>query len=691
MVIEKPTINVDTNEPIGAVPGALKQHREYNSHRGRLILNSFKNGTDIPEDLEAIELEHPLVIFSEHINIPQKISVKGLLGLYTYTASLPPGDGAVLLQCNGEDGSQQPSTGSPSAASSLNGSDGGRIELFLENVNEVDFDRVHFDVSGGKGSHESSGLKRKGVGGAGGTIDIMFGGRHTHIIALGRSILDNQGLTSTPETAIENFVWRQSALQHFVEMLLNHLEAGPSQALLRPLESLMLLIGLQWDSYPLVLERSALRDILFQIDGEPQQLLADAYLRADARGGLTLGDVYVDSEPARGKQGKIDLRYYYSLPNQITSGSIAIVHPEQCAMLVERIKLEYYTRADLQATGELLEQLRQRLCFLDWVREGDDVHLAYAAAEQYMCLRPEPTSRSTGGLIAIRRLKLIKQQADLLALQMSTHVDFFGHALNFVPRLSHTYLSETFNKMLGLLKDVEEANSIYSKAGQSRSVMRQQLAALRLAAQEKLRQLRIDIGGIAEKVQDLASAAHTLGTKLDSLREVVEKKMKQASHLIDDLQVLPGIGIADVLSAVAMVVLTPGDLSMKAATAAYVAPSLIINAIANAGVKSEQGTLVDKALIVENYKPLEGDVSACIEAYMDFKSSGSMANPEDPAGEKLIASKAALMSLLKQFKTAITAGNVENLDRAFDEFVGESPTAGFVSAADPKATRCRAR
>lgn len=564
-----------------------------------------------------------IAVFAEGLLLERPFKAKNAV---IAASSLVFADGASTISVAGERGAEPPASAGGTPLDGAPGEHGGTLWLYAEDVG-ID-DPPALDARGGEGGCGQHGDATKG-GGNGGS-----GGKGGAVIAV----------LSHPARR-----WRDQ-----LKEIHGLATADAKRALTKDLaRRVSQHAGTDWISRTLadiqtLTEAQAINDAIKQLAIRLELELSDWTTGLKAHLDVCGGDPgpYGVGTPS-GQPGPVkednDGQFAVKIVGADKAVDLAsvpafVVHPVQCAMVLEAAKLAY-TFLDIGAPGAeqtmsdvvvALDRLKARTEAFVKLDPSSELAKCYAANE-----------RKYGAFAATDKLAAINSEATTLLRQIRGGYDVFGRPADYVPLTSlDTLVRDVVSPMLDGFKKVEDAyRALFAGLGKQTDTgayieqARSQMAYM--AAQSAI--------DVPELLGRMTSAA----TIIDGYADILPGKKSAAQKAMEDYAVALGrTGAADfgeLLGAAQQVAFSPKPLMM--ATALIQDAQLAYNA--NIDAKDVHGATINRAYIVRKVRAVEADIGALSEG-IAVLNEGEV-GLDDPGAAKLLADQQKFEAMLDEF------------------------------------------
>ncbi|HCC08359.1 MAG TPA: hypothetical protein DEP72_09415 [Clostridiales bacterium] len=329
-----------------------------------------------------------------------------------------------------------------------------------------------------------------------------------------------------------------------------------------------------------------------------------------------------------------------------------LIHPSQCAMVLEKAKLMYFSinpvedSKGTQNIAVLLKRLLERTAIFNNLDSNSDLAKYYAKNEQ-----------SIGAINSVQSLQQIYSTATNLLNNLANGLDYFGYDSQHVPLTSFGFYRNLLNDLISNFSYIEdEYNSYYDKLKDQKATIdiiksvKQQQETIIAQSNSSISQLK---NNLIESANIIDSYQYTLAPK----KQALEDKMKE---LKDSIEKYFDFNVQSFLSSLTTLAFAPKSKIMW------------ITQIAEVGVKGtedvtdDKGDEINKDYIVGKIKSVEASVKGLIEGYSEEKDGTLQA--DDPCANKLIASEEKINDLLDDFYNKFPT-EITELKTLFQDYV----------------------
>lgn len=311
------------------------------------------------------------------------------------------------------------------------------------------------------------------------------------------------------------------------------------------------------------------------------------------------------------------------------------VHPAQCAMLLERAKLQYLLADPISKPSQvtdvaiLFDRIRARTQpFVDLADDSDLAQL-YRAREA-----------SIGAVDAVSSLAATNAQASAYLAGLKRGLDAFGYTPDYVPLTSLEFMTEkAMGQVLAAFTRVETAYNLqFAQLGADKQVMnnvraaRRQIEGAQVAIGLDLPQLTASLDQSARIIKGYADVIPKNRARLDDAMNNFESARERMGDLNFWQQLL---------GAFSQLAFAPESGWMQVAQSAQVLYG------ATTTVTDIQGHQVNKDYLVRKFSAVQANIDALTEGVMVL-DDGTLGE-DDPGANKLLADEAKVLSMLDEF------------------------------------------
>lgn len=665
------------------IPGQLLRQRSYRpADRPYLILSVSDAGLD----LENETFPNGGTVYAETINAAKgKLEFGSEVSLYTnrFAVTLPAGQSNFTVDVSGKNGETPPKEGE--GADLVHGAAAHNLRIYAENMSLAEIKAMNLRAVGGSGAEGTKGTTGGpgGNGKAGGNITLVLGTPLRQAIFVARGLLDSEfelPLNSGEAVrALDRRHQQVSLLCHLCDALWRsdlgvNVSLGQdsvTDSIRRDLcgwtTNLQALHSLPWALYPQDKETIITRNILSLLSAYLECLRTWVVRHCDVRGGFegAGGQGIGNRGPngTSGQNGKLDIYFNNILSGPTRALPLPLAHPDQCSMLLQLAKINYFQGRTMDARSQLTT-LQNRLLWVHGVRSQDPIYRAYADAEPWMYLIPRPGLVEGKQLGSIEQLRAVLVESERLNRQLASQVDFYGHDPAYVPRGSYEFYLTLLGNLLKNLKIAEDAHALYFTADEAQRKEGEALKNIKDVTAESSKRAKATVSQAEAIMTAQGALARGLIGQMKTTAKELEAEIKLVEQKIANLTPSLGIDFMDLVEAATMLCFSP-----TAPMAITQAVGLGYKAYSKSGIKSDKGDTVSQDLLLEGFRTIESTTTSLVDALNDVKSKKSDLTVDDPRATKLLVNRSEMEKLLNGYTTALGKASLENVSSRFDAYI----------------------
>ncbi|GES63467.1 hypothetical protein NFIA_003630 [Aspergillus terreus] len=531
------------------------------------------------------------------------------------------------------------------------GSRGGVLELYVENIAPATAKNLLLDASGGTGY--SPPVKKTdttpepgGNGGNGGQITVLLGLPFSeHLQPIGRFIDHLNDRKKTWPKDFESDVKEYLGLVQKDEVKALYTKPGDWKSAQDVLKLTMPAFRYQV---------RILSTLLMSQETEiKHQLRNQLVVNGGQNGtGMRIGD-RLGANGKMGDDGKRTIEFT-AYDDKLWDLDMCFVHPVQCSMLLNKAKLYQFAGTE-KARAEgivLLQRLIRRLNFVAQKSPEDQAKTklgqAYVAAEQSLHTGPN----------ALLRLRAVLDNAQRTVEHLRWGVNYYGYHEGEVPLGSFAFYEGNATSALAHLEKIEKMYTQYLKVAKT---LEEKKMAIRDRAsyfeesrvqKEQLRQ---------DAISDLKDADRMIGANTTAMDAAKQSLLKALQDMEDPINKAFGVSFDDVISAIGQVLFVHGSNSMILLQGA----SLLHTGLTK--IEGDDGIAVKKEFLIQQVHKISDTVESLDEGRKILQDGSLELN--DPDAKKLIIEKAELHTLLGRFSKVLGGDVLKNVKKRFDAYV----------------------
>jgi hypothetical protein len=341
---------------------------------------------------------------------------------------------------------------------------------------------------------------------------------------------------------------------------------------------------------------------------------------------------------------------------------VAYAHPDQCQMLSNIADYKYLSAkgsAEIKSryaeARDLYERLKKRLAFIPTLGAEEERKNTTSSTKPLLNAYIEMESQYLT-LDSLAQLSQLRLHAEVSLSRIDQGHDMFDNTGLWAPRLNYNFYTEWIEKARTRAKiiaqAIEDAGPTVNTYSHEESLANAKAQLIALTG--RLRALtERDSGTLATIATQVKAYTPLLKAKRVEVKDAIEK----ASDDIDkSINWDPKIAI----DAISMIALAPDGFNTIAQLGGGIYKGLTT-------VRSADGSAVEKTYVVEQFGEVSSDISK-LQHTLSQTSKGEMA-VDDPGATKLLASKAEINKLIKNYKLAISKKHLTEVRFLFDQYV----------------------
>ncbi|MFD0396551.1 hypothetical protein ACFVHI_00485 [Kitasatospora sp. NPDC127121] len=523
------------------------------------------------------------------------------------------------------------------------GTAAGALSLYLENA-LGDAPYATLAAAGGKGGDGEVGVSAPGGeggnGGDGGKATLFAGTRSAGYLVALRGVLGQKTL---------------AAKKQAVKRLLDEMQAavGTTSKWQKTLDTLKNAQAAATDAAFEGLIRQAGEYLGALQDNDIRKALAAIDVAGGAYGAYGPGDPSGNG----GKSGSKGSRKVISFgtAEDIAVGDLPasiLVHPSQCARLLEVIRLRYLTLDPVQHPqgvrdlAAVLVRLEARTRPFAALKEGSELAGHYAKYE-----------RKAGAVDSVAQLRGINQQCTVLLAQLRGGQDSFGYDAHWSPLASFDFYKKLLGDMIDNFSAIEQdylkyfADLKQNKA--SMEAVRTARGKYASAASEAEEELKL----IGEALSETARLISHYAITLPPLKSDLEEKIRKFQS---DIENHFSFDFKQLISALSTVAFAPQSKFMIATQFG----GLLYQA--DSSITQDTGVPVDKSYLVDQIKAVGSSVHDLIEGFKSLDNG--MLQPDDPGAAKLLAVESTFRQEFDKLKSEFGV-DLKEVEDAFSAYI----------------------
>ncbi|OTB13542.1 hypothetical protein K445DRAFT_64581 [Daldinia sp. EC12] len=360
-----------------------------------------------------------------------------------------------------------------------------------------------------------------------------------------------------------------------------------------------------------------------------------------------------------GKSGSIgSMETIEMYDKTIPSTPHILFHPDQIAMTLRDIENDYYLGSSDTIITRCARSLRimlERLSFFDNLKPTDELFQAYQKEEGKLFILHSGTDTPT----SISSITKSLAKARKYLRQISSGLDFYGHAPAWVPRGSYEFYKRQLDDILIGFADIETNYVTFQQEATTQLKKRDIITHSTAIARTLISRARQDIARLNTELEATSTMIQSLPTDFKVKREALVSAIKAAGNKINQTKF--SVSLPDFLAAAAQFAFAPG-LPMASIQAA----SLITEGVTQ--VQDDNDMRINKAYLVSKIMAIEADMDGLKEGLAVGPGQGSL-TIDDPGAAKLLVEEHSLMALVHQYRGLLGDSSVARIKAKFEEYV----------------------
>ena len=646
--------------------------RKYPSNKPSVILQASDTAWTYDN---LIALDHDLDIYAESVTLPAHLSAQGRhIGIYSNRLDVLSDS---EIQVSGAPGTSENVNLFANVKSGGKGGNAGEIELYVEEASLDTFQRLRLRAAGGKGGsgEDTASGDVGGLGGDGGnagpvTSAVRTWGFTATLMDRANAILRAKNESEAlKRQMLQDFITYCSRLEHPQSDKPDHSsKVAELKSALTTNSSVDDLIDRFREQIGNIFsnESSAFDTLI----GSKVESAGGAY----GTGGQGKKRSNQNGKPGTSVIPKVS--YCYLRSDKLRQLGMPIAHPDQCAMVVNLAKLDYYidSEASKKSATERLMRLHDRLLFIDGLQASDSIYKAYQTAEVRLHVLPRPQAASaTVELASISRLREVAAEVDDLLRQIAGGLDFYGHKAEWVPRGSREFYDNLTMAMLSNAQLIEKAHETYRNADKDTAKKTTAVREVRNQAHVGAEAARDYIEQLRPLLEATVIAIGSMDFHMKECKNELLQKMQDQIAAIKRVEEKLGADFGDIVEAATMVAFCPNPAMVLIQGA-----GLTYKAVKDAKIENDDGEPgIKKDLLVKKMSSLEKGTNALVQGYKASKADDHAATIDDPSATKLLTKKEDFMELMSNYTKALGDEKLEDIAKSFDTFIGTLMVSTF--------------
>jgi hypothetical protein len=350
---------------------------------------------------------------------------------------------------------------------------------------------------------------------------------------------------------------------------------------------------------------------------------------------------------AAGLSGKT---YKQSLENlsELTELKIPVkpVHGAQCRMLLEKLKIMYFamTEKTLPDVASGFQRLVTRTAVFKDLTSGHPLFDIYNNGEKHPCRE-------------LTDLQGINAEASGLLNNLKNGLDIFGLRSDYAPTASFSFYRDIQEKLVANFGILEEKyNKYYADMLENKATM-DAFKSMTAQLNQTINALDSDIEKEERELFIIAERINTYQLQLVPLHKALLEKIDEFQAIIKKhFQ----FSLKDFVSVVATVAKQPQNVLGWSKELAQIGMNHMTQ------LTDDTGKAVDKKLLIDKVRVVEGKVDSIIDTY--HQENSGMITVDDMSACKLIAAEEELMGVFSKFYEDFPQ-ELDELEKLFKEYI----------------------
>lgn len=596
---------------------------QYVTIGNKKIILSVLDSFNIRDYVSGNDDKYDYLIFSENITLAEKIKMKtGIIS----SNNIITLDKRVVIDVSGSKGEDvetinldpQKASGDKGGA----GTAGGNLDLYLENE-DINVTYILIGNGGSGGNGQGGTLTTNGGdggdGGDGGNIQAIIVHPYLRILSTLVSIYKNS-----------NYDKKKSDLAACIKDMNKFSELNDIQNELKKALDNANTAEVLNDA---IVDQGGRISILVEVWKSKVEFKVSAGPGGLYGSGKKSGQTGLAGKN-KGKSTLLTVDNDISLLNKMFKPFI-FIHPSQCAMLLEKAKLMYFSvdpiknEKDAKDLAILLKRLQERTSIFNNLNKDSDLAIHYKNNEQ-----------SIGAVNSLDRLQQIYSETTNLLNNLTNGLDYFGYDNKYVPLTSFKFYEKLIKDLITNFSVIEaEYNSYYEKLEKQEATM----DTIKFAKNQQeniITQSNSDITILRQRLLESAQIIDSYQHVLSPKKQAVDDEM---TKIIEVIQNHFDFNAQSFLNSLSMLAFAPESKLMWVT----LATDLMVEGTQK--VTDDKGDQINKNYIVNKLKSIDTTFDNLVEGYSQLKDGSGKINPEDPDANKLIVSEDKLFNLLDDF------------------------------------------
>lgn len=600
-------------------------------------LNIGKNqviGDDYSDDSMAI--------FAEDLILADSFKMKkGIISASSFTAS-----GEGLIDVSGKDGTSPNGVNEDTTKQGQpggQGDPGGDLSLYFESA-DIGTGNFKIEANGGDGGAGQFGIDSAtgtdggmgGNGGDGGNVEIVIGLPYLQWLTQLKNIYQLSSLVSQKEALKDTLgsILQDSRLDG-LHGLLNAASSASTE-----------------DGFKNFIEQAGL-----VVDGLVDDFTSKLYPCIDTSVGEYGAGGNGKSKPINGKPGTKNGTCQiisFGVPTELNEKNLTsfVIHPSQCARLLDKIKLMYWTLDPVnnpQGVTDIMTLL---------LRLQNRTQLFVDAKDDSTLVKFYNENESSYGTVrSVNQLRSINGETTNYLALLQHGKDIFGHDSSYVPLGSFQFYKGLLDQLIDNFNVIESSYLTYFVSLQEQEKAIKQIKAARDNLQKVFDNAKSQNETLKDMALETAYLIDSYQIILPPLKNDLDNKLKQFKEQTGSLF---NVDLNQVLDSLTTLAFAPDSSFMMLTQAS----KFLYTGITN--VTNDQDIQVRKEYLINEIKSVQSDLNSIEEGYQALDNG--MLAPDDPGAGKLVAEEQQIMDFFKGFYDKFPPA-LDELKKTFEAYI----------------------
>ena len=331
-----------------------------------------------------------------------------------------------------------------------------------------------------------------------------------------------------------------------------------------------------------------------------------------------------------------------------------MVHPSQCARMLDRIRLQYLTLEPIKnPTG--VSNLMILLLRLNGLTE------LFVAAEDRSALIKyyRNNELNFGAVKSVEQLRSINAQTKIYLSQLKSGQNSFGYDSNHAPLGSFLFYKNLLSQMIAAFKPIEENFHAYFEDLKTNTAILDQIRTARSQNQFLIDNAVDQLGLISSALQKTGLVIESYQTILPTLKKELDDELVNFKDQIKDHFDFNFSTLVQSLTSLAFAPESKFMALVQASNFLYQG---------SFKVTGLGGVPVNKAFLINQINAVEANVKSINEGFMEL-NNGTL-QPDDPGAAKLVAEEKQYIAFFNRFKNQF-GSNLRRVEKAFNRYISK--------------------